>query len=330
MRDVMSVQSRFAGMAVVAAIAAGSAIAGCAAAPSTTPEHLGIDRSADTALLGYCRTTTCPAPAGYPMDAACAPADWSSSDTCMKLGASGAPLWWRSSCVGYDLNAAASRGVDFIDFTDAVHAAFTAWTGATCHADDDVKAASSRVSVDARDLGPVACARATYDKTGPNQNVITFHDDRWPYEAADPAATGAAKSTTIALTTVTFDPESGEIFDADVEINSADYEVVPLSVVTAPTPDQVDLQAVLTHELGHFLGLAHSPSADAVMNASGDADIGSAVPKRDLRSEDVSGICAIYPPDLSRLVSTLVDPSGRIAAGACDPRPRRGLSSTCN
>lgn len=263
------------------------------------------------------------------MGGACAPADWSSSDTCKKAGASGAPLWWRSSCVGYDLNANASRHVDFSDFTDAVHAAFSAWTGATCHAGDDVKAATSRVSIDVRDLGPVACARATYDKTGPNQNVITFHDDQWPHEAADRAATGAAKSPTIALTTVTFDPESGEIVDADVEINSADYAVVPFSTMSAPQPDAVDLQAVLTHELGHFLGLAHSPEVSSVMNPSGDADTGNAVPKRELRREDVEGICAIYPSDRSRLVSTVVHPSGRIAAGACDPTPRRGLSSSC-
>jgi hypothetical protein len=304
-------------------------VVGCASPPSKNEgENLGIDRSPDTADFGYCRTRTCPPPAGYPRAGACMPADWSSSETCRQDGASGAPLWWRSACIGYELDRAASKRVDFDDFLSAATNAFAAWTGATCPT--GMSSASSRVSIEVRYLGPVDCSRATYDLTGPNQNVITFHDDQWPYEERDRGQSGEAVSPVIALTTVSFDPESGEIVDADVEINSADHDVVSFTDMPGPPTDAYDLQAVLTHELGHFLGLAHSPDQQAVMNPSGDSDTGrSKMPRRALEDVDVAGICAIYPPDLTRSVSTIVDSSGHLHEGACDPAPRRGLATEC-
>jgi Matrixin len=308
----------------------GAALAAASACSSPAPkeEHLGIDQSADTGPLGWCRTTTCPPPRGYPTDDACAPPDWSSSATCAAEDASGAPLWWRNACVGYDLDAAASRKVAYDAVSQAALSAFTAWTGASCAGG----ASSSRVSVDVRDLGAVSCSKAGYDKYGPNQNVVTFHDDAWPYEAADRAASGQMVSPVVALTTVTFDPQSGELFDADVEINSADYDVVPVDGSPNVPADAFDLQAVLTHEFGHFLGLAHSPSPAAVMNASGDADGAGASgpPKRDLRLEDVAAICAVYPPDGTRGVSSIVAASGHVPEGACDPTPHNGLATSCN
>jgi hypothetical protein len=288
-------------------------------------EHLGSDHSPDTGQSGYCRTTTCEPPLGYPTaDGQCEPPGWSDSETCTKNKESNAPVWWRSACIGYDLNVAASRDVSYDAFKSAAAGAFLAWTTASCPSDE---AASSRVSIDVRDLGPVTCAAAKYDKVGANQNVITFHDDAWPYEARDRAKTGLSKSPTVALTTVTFDPQTGEIYDADIELNSADYTIIPLDGSPSGA-ETYDLQTVLTHEVGHFFGLAHSPSAAAVMYASGDTS--GATRKRALTASDVRGICAIYSPDDTRNVSALVDASNKVAAGACDPTPRHGFTSSCN
>ncbi len=296
-------------------------------AACTASEAIGVDHSADTGDLGYCRTTTCAPPDGYPLpDGNCEPAGWSGSATCKAQGESNAPLWWSSSCIGYDLNQAASRNVSYAQLATSVEAAFQAWTTATCGSAS--ASDPTRPSIDVRDLGPVSCAQASYDKTGPNQNVIVFHDDVWPYEAANRAAEHSPVSQVVALTTVTFDPDTGELFDADVELNSADYTIAPLATDGTTAPDGTfDLQAILTHELGHFLGLAHSPLPDAVMNASGDSDQSS--PKRALRLEDTRAICAVYPSDATRSVSTLVSPTGSTPAGACDPTPRHGFSTTC-
>ena len=64
--------------------------------------------------------------------------------------------------------------------------------------------------------------------------------------------------------------------------------------------------------VGHFIGMAHNPNADATMYASYAP--GTMGP-RHLSDDDRAGACVVYPP-------------GRI--GACDPTPRGGVGATCN
>src|SRR4029077_14426669 len=90
---------------------------------------------------------------------------------------------------------------------------FTRWTGQACPTEGN---GPSRVSIDVRDLGPVDCNAVQYNQNGPNQHVITFRDDNWPYNDS---------SNTLALTTVTFNPDTGEIYDADMEINTHEHPV---------------------------------------------------------------------------------------------------------
>jgi hypothetical protein len=76
----------------------------------------------------------------------------------------------------------------------------------------------------------------------------------------------------------------------------------------------VDLQNVVTHELGHYLGIGHTTNdhADATMYAS--AQFGE-LTMRDLSTDDVAGLCDAYPP------GSLAD--------SCDPTPSGGLSLDC-
>jgi hypothetical protein len=46
---------------------------------------------------------------------------------------------------------------------------------------------------------------------------------------------------------------------------------------------------------------------------------------RNLTADDVSGICAVYPPGGSRTTSL----GAPIAEDACDPTPRHGFSTQC-
>jgi len=74
----------------------------------------------------------------------------------------------------------------------------------------------------------------------------------------------------------------------------------------------VDLENVMTHELGHYLGLAHSTVLDATMFASAEA--GETI-KRDLDPDDIEGLCTIYPAGSP--------------GGVCDFTPRGGLQLDC-
>ncbi len=113
---------------------------------------------------------------------------------------------------------------------------------------------------------------------------------------------------TLALTSMTYDDITGEIFDADVEINSANN-----LITTGDTNIGADLVSIVTHEAGHFLGLAHSEKATATMFGNyspGDPFM------RDLDPDDVAAICAAYP-------------QGRpVASSSCEPR--RGFTKQCS
>jgi hypothetical protein len=83
----------------------------------------------------------------------------------------------------------------------------------------------------------------------------------------------------------------------------------PLLGTTGPGRAPYDLQSVVTHEAGHFFGLAHSKQAGATMLSTYDPLM------RSLSADDVAGICTVYPPDRP--------------TGACDPTPRQGFSPEC-
>ncbi|HET7540360.1 MAG TPA: matrixin family metalloprotease, partial [Polyangiaceae bacterium] len=127
--------------------------------------------------------------------------------------------------------------------------------------------------------GYVSCNRreAICESADKNDNVIMFHDTGW-HDGV----------THIGVTTPTGGKESGLIVDADVEINSQDYHFD-----SGPNGMPTSLRYVLTHELGHFLGLAHSPVSDSVMSLAYQS---RPVSSNLIAADDVAAICAVYPP----------------------------------
>jgi hypothetical protein len=233
----------------------------------------------------FCRTTTVAVPADYDPQQGC----WTQ----------GKPLYWLNQCVGYSLNRDASRKVTLAQATDGMAVAFARWSEATCDG-------GGNPSVAAIDEGPVACSTVRYNQNIPNAHVIVFRDDAWPH--ANDA------NNTLALTTVTFNVDDGEIYDADMEINSTQN----ISVSAVPPAGAYDFASIVTHEAGHFLGLAHSVDNGAIMFAHYKP--GGAV---NLTSDDRAGICTIYDPGGTRASS-----AGAVPPGACDATPRHGFT-TC-
>ena len=244
----------------------------------------------------FCRTTTDPIPADFTPDPGTAGGCW----------VQGKPLYWTNACVGYSLQKDASHQVSVEAASQALAAAFAKWTGTACPTDGKGR---SRTSIDVRDLGPVDCSLVQYNQAQGNQHVIVFRDDSWPH---------ADSNNTLALTTVTFNPDTGEIYDADMEINTHDQRVT----LSDPVPaDGYDFAAIVTHETGHFLGLAHSADAHATMYAHYQP---GSTAMRNLTSDDVQGICSIYAPD-----GTRGSAAGAVPELSCDPTPRHGFSTTC-
>jgi MYXO-CTERM domain-containing protein len=150
----------------------------------------------------------------------------------------------------------------------------------------------------------VACDKAEYNSGAGNVNVVTFVQDWASRPLHDPRA--------FALTTVWHNRSTGEVYDADIEINE------DIGVYTECDPrdgcddGRIDLANVLTHEIGHFFTIAHSDNNISTMwwmADPGDID------KRVLRTDDVNAICSVYPP-------------GSLTA-ACDFLERGGFSGEC-
>lgn len=182
----------------------------------------------------------------------------------------GIPIFWKDMPVSYAVNEAASSQVSLPTTEDTMSLAFAQWSGAMCTAKD-------KTSLEVRFSGPTPNRLDATDKT----NTVFFDDTQWPH--ADPG-------TTIALTTVTFDTKTGEMIDADLEINSANFK---LSTSDAVPTGGYDFRSIVTHESGHFLGLAHSIDPTATMFASYTPGTKSL---RTIATDDVDGICTIYPP----------------------------------
>lgn len=227
--------------------------------------------------LAFCRTSVC---SGKGTSQLCTPP---TSGDC------GIPLYWPDPCVGFSVQKNASRQVSFSAAETTLRQAFDTWMNAPC-----TGGKTPRLAV--VEALPVTCDRHEYNKTTGNANIILFRDEKWPHNAA-----------LLALTTVTYDLDTGAIYDADMELNAESYDFT-----VGDAKIETDLLSVVTHEAGHFLGLAHAQDVDTVMFP---AYVPQSIAQRSLSADDIAGICAIYPP-------------GDMAA-TCDPIPRNGFSAHC-
>ena len=246
--------------------------------------------SADRASA-YCRMT----PQGGPPigDSPCAEA--------------GEPLIWKNPCLSYAIDYRGTVWMDFEGVESAVDAAFEAWETADC--------GGSTPGLIFKRLESSTCQRAEFNATG-NVNTITFLDPfKDPCADADEAG---YDPFAFAVTIVWHNTATGEVLDADMMINDQLATRSRAGGPYANCPDtgclstDADLASIVTHQVGHFIGVGHSNVIEATMHAA--ANRGS-VEKRTLAQDDIDAVCDIYPP-------------GNLDQ-SCDATPMGGLELNC-
>jgi hypothetical protein len=241
-----------------------------------------------------------------------------------------APLYWKEGCVpitvyvnGFD-SSVHSFQMPIDTIAKSVAAAAHTWSS------DGVSCADG--SVPYLEIVPTLSfaktpAPAAYDA----RNSLIFRTDNWTQSGKPDGKPYAVEA--LAVTTV-ISRLDGHIVDADMEINAVNKVWMNLDPgVSLPFNHGVggdaiyDIQNALTHEFGHFIGLAHTcfvpsmsnplvddngqirpkddqgkdiPDCDSapaaventVMFASTDA---GSTNKRTLAPDDINGVCGVYP-----------------------------------
>ncbi len=195
----------------------------------------------------------------------------------VKHAPSGADVHWASKTVTFEL----TKSLDELPgASEAVPRALAAWGGiagaptlAVATTDDDIRPGND------------------------GHNIVYFAKHGYP-------AAGSA----LAVSILSFDATTGELVDTDIVINGGyDFALLPDGTVAAPGAARVgtdgdgeppwragtfDLIEVLSHEVGHCLGLAHDMNDAAAimfpMVAPND------VSRRDPSSDDVAGVVSDY------------------------------------
>jgi Matrixin len=248
------------------------------------------------------------------------------------------PLFWKTPQVTYVVNANGFTGAGCANGAAAAalaRASFPAWPHAT-------RSGESQPCTNFKyfDGGDTPRTDLGYDQSNPgnNINLVVFRSGLCSaFVSTDPLCNQADLSACaqahncwfhdtstgtggiLALTTATFVVSTGEILDADMELNgwnglgtaaptATGFYFTCASPGTATCTQayggsnciEFDVGNTVTHEAGHMLGLDHvcvtpgnsscHPEATMAPTAApGDTD------KRTLAADDIEGVCTIYP-----------------------------------
>lgn len=193
-------------------------------------------------------------------------------------------LRWRNATIKIALSTSlANPGSNFklgSDVTTAVKRALARWSKLT-----NIKFVL--VESTAQSVSPA--------NAGDGVNLITIADT--PINSAIFGGRGMTGRTR-----VFYDEETGTISEADIVINPhpVSVEGLPLQFSTDGSHGTYDLESTFTHEIGHLLGLDHSPVVAATMHphqALNGLYGQKAFSGRTLSEDDLTRVRAIYQPD---------------------------------
>jgi hypothetical protein len=186
--------------------------------------------------------------------------------------------------VQWSLNPATGTNVSGGNLQDTVTAAFATWSTAPNTALPLSRGADSQISSPAFDGVNLICFTCSTDFSSDGTLAVTFTTTA-NGAGADDKHGGKSRF-------------AGQILDADILFN-------PAVTFSMDGGGGSDLQTVLTHEIGHFLGLDHSAVVKAMM-------FPYAPPmERTLGWDDVAAISSLYPKANADVQTGSI--SGRVA-----------------
>jgi hypothetical protein len=129
------------------------------------------------------------------------------------------------------------------------------------------------------------------------------------------------KNTALAVTTTSYHPRLGTIYDADIEFNLPSFIFTAVDSPVCPTNACnvncvcTDVQNATTHEIGHLLGLDHTTRPTSIMFARSEA---GDLSKRTIDPGTASFVCDVYP---STGLLRVPEADGKLKPVACASAP---------
>jgi hypothetical protein len=222
-----------------------------------------------TTASAFCRSTTC-----NPKKQEC---DF--DDAGCEL--SGNVLRWEKSTLVFRFHEKGSSQLVREEARSAVREAFHRWSDTVCPNGER----TSLRFIEGEDI--VEDKPLDADAEASEAFGIFFRDLGWPHEGVD---------ETLAKTRTLFGNTSGKMTYADIEVNATK----PFSLDESANEEATDLQAVMTHEVGHYIGLAHSKAPQSIM-AERLCEVDTRCKKgrvaaRRLAADDIDAVCDLFPP----------------------------------
>lgn len=230
--------------------------------------------SSSREAMAYCRSTICDDSQGRCKKDA---------EGCI---VEGTPVSWKSSTLVFHLHDRGTSTLVRGEARQAIRAAFHTWSDVLCPG--NLRTRLRFVEGEDISIDPYV-ERDSSDPTR-KLNGVFFRDESWPYPRSD--------DTTLASTFRLYGDKScpGCITSARIEINTAEARFA----LPDDGPGDPDLITVMTHEVGHFIGIAHSREKDSIMMAGlcrvgNRCSLGKRAERR-LAPDDIAAVCALYPP----------------------------------